>query len=88
LIAFEDGWLGLIHEVQWKPDANRRFYQHRFVWFYGANELGRVSRPFFFHKKGIEFAAGLAWHPDGTRLLISYDVADSQSGSRRSPLPR
>ena len=79
LIAFEDGWLALIHEVQWKPDANRRFYQHRFVWFDRANKLGRVSRPFFFHKKGLEFAAGLAWHPDGTRLLISYGVADCQS---------
>jgi FkbM family methyltransferase len=79
LIAFEDGWLALIHEVQWKPDANRRFYQHRFVWFDGANRLGRVSRPFFFRNKGIEFAAGLAWHPDRVRILISYGVADSQS---------
>jgi FkbM family methyltransferase len=38
-----------------------------------------VSRPFFFHKKGVEFAAGLAWHPDGKRLLISYSVADSEA---------
>ena len=38
-----------------------------------------MSRPFFFHKKGLEFAAGLAWHPDGTRLLIFYGVANSQS---------
>jgi FkbM family methyltransferase len=38
-----------------------------------------LSRPFFFHKKGLEFAAGLAWHPDGRRLLISYSVADSEA---------
>ena len=57
----------------------RRFYHHRFVWFDEANALRGVSRPFFFHSKGIEFAAGLAWHPDGERLLISYSVADSEA---------
>ena len=57
----------------------RRYYQHRFVWFDAANRLQRVSRRFFFVKKGVEFAAGLAWHPDGKRLLISYGVADAES---------
>jgi SAM-dependent methyltransferase len=38
-----------------------------------------VSRPFFFRKKGVEFAAGLAWHPDGKRLLISYGVGDGEA---------
>jgi FkbM family methyltransferase len=79
LIAFDGGWLALIHEVQWRPSDRRRFYQHRFVWFDDVNALRRVSRPFFFHKKGVEFAAGMAWHPDGKRLLISYSVADSEA---------
>ena len=43
------------------------------------NVVSRVSRPFFFNKKGIEFAAGLAWHPDGTRLLISYGVDEAEA---------
>ena len=38
-----------------------------------------MSRRFYFNKQGIEFAAGLAWHPDGDRLLISYGVGDSES---------
>lgn len=79
LIAFDDGWLALIHEVQWRPSESRRFYHHRFVWFDRMNRLRKVSRPFFFDRKGVEFAAGLAWHPDGERLLISYGVADSES---------
>jgi FkbM family methyltransferase len=79
LIGFDGGWLALIHEVQWRPSDKRRFYQHRFVWFDGANTLRRVSRPFFFHKKGVEFALGLAWHPDEKRLMISYSVADSEA---------
>jgi len=77
LIAFDGGWLALIHEVQSRD--RRRFYHHRFVWFDETNRLCRVSRPFFFHKKGVEFAAGLAWHPDGERLLISFGVADTEA---------
>ncbi|WP_461357404.1 glycosyltransferase family 25 protein [Bradyrhizobium sp. USDA 4454] len=77
LIEFDQGWLALVHEVQWQND--RRFYQHRFVWFDRDNNLSRLSRPFYFKEKGVEFAAGLAWHQDGRRLLISYGVADSES---------
>ena len=56
-----------------------RVHHHRFVWFDKAGALRGVSRPFFFQKKGIEFAAGIAWHPDGKRLLISYGVAHSEA---------
>jgi glycosyltransferase involved in cell wall biosynthesis len=79
VIAFDGGWLALIHEVQWKAAVRRRFYQHRFVWFDQAGVLRGVSRQFYFQTKGIEFAAGVAWHPDGERLLISYSVADSEA---------
>ena len=79
LIGFDGGWLALIHEVHWRPAEKRRFYFHRFVWFDKANSLRRVSRPFFFSAKGVEFVAGLAWHPDAKRLLISYCVADRES---------
>ncbi|WP_198019252.1 glycosyltransferase [Mesorhizobium sp. LNHC229A00] len=79
LIAFAGGWLALIHEVQWRTAEKRRYYLHRFVWFDEADTLRKVSRPFFFDKKGVEFAAGLAWHPDERQLLISYSITDSQS---------
>jgi len=49
------------------------------VWLDAMNMLSRVSRPFFFNKKGSEFVAGLAWHPDGMRLLISYGVDDAEA---------
>ena len=41
--------------------------------------LRGVSRPFFFQKRGVEFAAGLAWHPDGKRLMVTYGVDDSEA---------
>ncbi|MBR1202631.1 MULTISPECIES: FkbM family methyltransferase [unclassified Bradyrhizobium] len=79
LVPFDDGWLAVIHEVQWRPAERRRFYYHRFVWFNNSNRMVAVSRPFYFNRKGVEFAAGLAWHPDQQRLLVSYSVADSES---------
>ena len=84
-VAFDGGWLALVHEVLWRD--GRRFYQHRFVWFDEHSALRRVSRRFYFSKQGLEFAAGLAWHPDGNRLLISYGVGDSDPGSGRSVPP-
>ncbi len=76
-IPFDRGWLALIHEIEVRD--GRRYYHHRFVWFDEANVLRCVSRRFFFHQKGIEFAAGLAWHPDGRRLLVSYGIGDSEA---------
>jgi glycosyltransferase involved in cell wall biosynthesis/tetratricopeptide (TPR) repeat protein len=79
LVRFENGWLGLIHEVRQGANYAERFYGHRFVWFDHTNRLMRASRPFFLNRKGIEFVAGLAWHPDGKRLLVSYGVASSEA---------
>jgi FkbM family methyltransferase len=76
-IPFDGGWLALIHEVDFRGKG--RYYQHRLIWFDWKNALRRVSRRFVFHMQGIEFAAGIAWHPDGTRLLISYGREDKDS---------
>jgi tetratricopeptide (TPR) repeat protein len=74
---FDGRWLALIHEVSERDKL--RYYQHRFVEFDFASRLRRVSRPFYFMKKGVELAAGLARHPDGKHLMISYGVADRES---------
>ena len=79
-IAFARGWLALVHEVGFDgADNKRRLYHHRFVWFDASYALRGVSRPFIFERPGIEFAAGLAWHPDGKRLVISYGVGDGMT---------
>jgi predicted GH43/DUF377 family glycosyl hydrolase len=77
VIAFDGGWLALVHEVEER--SQQRYYRHRFVWFDVGSRLRAVSRPFFFQKKGIEFAAGLTWHSDAKRLVVSYGVADNEA---------
>jgi glycosyltransferase involved in cell wall biosynthesis len=77
VIPFHGGWLALIHEAGQLD--NKRYYQHRFVWFCYNGLIQYVSLPFVFHAKQIEFAAGLAWHPDEKRLVISYGVADKEA---------
>src|SRR5262249_43683464 len=78
-IAFDRGWLVVGPAFHRKPSDEQRTYQHRFVWFDETKAIRRVSRPFFLSRKGVEFVAGLAWHPNGEHLLVSYGVADSES---------
>lgn len=79
-IGFEGGWLAVVHEVDAMPGEGERSYQHRFCWFDAGFRLKHTSPRFFFNKRGIEFCAGLAWHPDGRRLVLSYGAArDSEA---------
>jgi SAM-dependent methyltransferase len=79
-IPFEDGWLALIHEAIASPIDGKRCYQHRFVWFDAGLQLKKASRRFYFQANNqIEFAAGLCWHPDERRLLISYGIKDCEA---------
>ena len=77
LIPFDDGWLALVHETHLHD--GQRHYRHRFVGFDASLRLRSVSRPFFFQTRGVEFAAGLAWRPDGRQLLVSYGVEDREA---------
>jgi SAM-dependent methyltransferase len=79
-IPFDDGWLALIHEAIASPIDGKRCYQHRFVWFNAGLQLKKASRRFYLQANNqIEFAAGLCWHPDERRLLISYGIKDCEA---------
>jgi glycosyltransferase involved in cell wall biosynthesis len=77
-VEFDGGRLALVHEAR-VLSAGQREYRHRFVWFDQASRLRRVSRPFFFHRQGVEFAAGLAWRREGEQLVITYGIEDSEA---------
>ena len=76
-IAFDRGWLALVHEVS--VQDSKRSYWHRFVWFDAAFTLRGVSQRFCLQQQGVEFASGLARHPDGRRLLISFGIRDREA---------
>ncbi len=77
-IGFDGGWLVITHDVALLDD--KRHYAHRFIWLDADNSLRAISPGFrFFGVEPIEYAAGLAWHPDGERLIVSYGVADRES---------
>jgi len=77
VIPFHGGWLALVHEAG--HHNNKRYYQHRFVWFRYDGIIQFISLPFVFHDKTIEFAAGMCWHPDNKRLVISYGIKDCEA---------
>ena len=76
-ISFDGGRLALTHEVS--IITGSRVYLHRFVWYDAARRLSRYSEAFMFNERGLEFAAGLAWHEDGDRLIVSYGAGDSEA---------
>ncbi len=78
------GVLAIIHEsVDFPGQAPHRVYWHRFM-LLTAGVMAKVSPPFCFQGRGVEFAAGMAM--DGRDLLISYGLADKAAWLHRMPL--
>ena len=76
-IAFDGGWLSVIHEVT--ESESVRVYLHRFVWFNADLNLKKVTEPFWFKARGIEFAAGLAHNSENDALIVSFGCKDRES---------
>ena len=79
------GRLLLIHEVAYQ---GRRYYLHRFVTVDDQWRIDRVSRPFFFRQRGIEFAGGMCLTHDGSDVLVTFGVEDREAWLCRIPLDR
>lgn len=72
-------WLAVVHEARTIPGRSNRYYQHRFVTFLDNGRVDRISAPFFFHDRQIEFAAGLAYFIENDELVVSYGVRDCEA---------
>lgn len=86
LIPCDDGWLCLVHEVAEDdastPEAWRRIYEHRFVWFGSDLSITHVSPPFAFREpRTVEFAAGLC--SDGDALVATFGANDETAWMAR-----
>lgn len=79
--------LAIIHEsIDFPNQSPHRVYWHRFVeinpdigW-----EITRISQPFCFQRRGVEFCAGMALKGDD--LILSYGVHDKEAWLHRMPL--
>jgi glycosyltransferase involved in cell wall biosynthesis len=78
-VPFDAGYLAIIHEARPDPTNGKRYYQHRFVWFDKDYRLQKVSKPFVFFDKQIEFAAGLAHDEHFRRFIVSFGVLDREA---------
>ncbi|MCD6029165.1 MAG: uncharacterized protein K0S78_1339 [Thermomicrobiales bacterium] len=82
-IPCDGGWLCLVHEAA-NFDDGGRVYTHRWVWFDTEWRLSRLSLPFLFQERGIEFAGGLARRGDD--LIVSYGVGDRDAWLATVPI--
>ena len=82
-IPVDSGRLALVHEAVDFEDGGR-VYTHRWIWFDPAWRLARLSFPFVFHDRGVEYAAGLARRNDD--LVVSYGIWDREAWLATMPL--
>ena len=78
-IPFKNGYLSVVHEASVDPTNNKRTYWHRFAWFTKDMELKRVSLPFVFMDRQIEFCCGLSYHQNRNNLILSFGVRDAEA---------
>ena len=74
-IPYKSGYLGLIHET---IQRERRYYVERFVWYDSEMKIKKVSVPFNFLHKGIEFNCGMI--STGSEIIIGWSKEDSSVG--------
>jgi hypothetical protein len=75
----ESSALAVVHEARFIPGSTDRYYQHRWVSYRKDGSLRKISLPFYFHEKQIEFCAGLAVSLKDRRLTMSYGVRDREA---------
>lgn len=80
VIPFRGGWLAVLHTAHDIPGTpGVRHYYHRFIQYAADFTPQKVSLPFYFNDKGIEFCAGLCFHPHKDELVLSYGWKDREA---------
>lgn len=75
-----DGWLAVVHTAHALPNEPwKRFYFHRFIQYDVDFKVRRISLPWCFHDRVIEFCAGMCWNFDEETLVLSYGFKDREA---------
>lgn len=75
-IKFDKGYLTLVHESVYE---DRRIYMHRFVYFDSQFRIVKVSKPFMFLHKGIEYCCGMSLDHNHTNLIMTIGLEDREA---------
>lgn len=78
IIKFYNGYLAIIHESVILENSLRD-YVHRFIRLDQHYQINGISPRFKFIGERIEFAAGICWHPDDKKIIISHGIGDKES---------
>ena len=73
-IQFEDGYITLVHEVNFKEN-NKRCYYHRIVYHDSDCIPTKMTDVFYLEIHGVQYASGMNWF-DG-KIGISYTIEDT-----------
>ncbi len=73
-IAFDDGYLVLVHEVVW---TGERIYLHRFLQLDKNFNITKASLPFTFQHQGVEYCCGMTLDHAGKNLVMPISLEDA-----------
>lgn len=75
-IAFDNGYLFLVHETVYTSQRN---YLHRFVYMDSDFNIQKVSKPFIFLHKGVEYCCGMAIDHPEKKLIMTIGIEDREA---------
>ncbi len=75
-IPFDGGYLALVHEV---VITTERTYFHRLVFFDSDFNIIKISKPFTFFHKGVEYSCGMITDHEEKELILSVGLEDKQA---------
>lgn len=75
-VKFDGGYLLMIHELVLYPD---RHYLHRFLYLDKNFKIERISKPFFFLHKGVEYCCGMTLDHEGKTCIISIGSEEREA---------
>lgn len=77
-IPFDDGYLMLVHEVVLQEDYSR-CYLHRFLFLDKSLRITKLSKPFFFDHRGVEYCCSMTLDHSGQQLIIPIGLEDREA---------
>lgn len=75
-IEFDGGYLMLVHETVF---VDQRNYLHRFVFLDRNFNITKISKPFIFLHKGIEYCCGMTIDHSATKLVMAIGIEDREA---------